>query len=175
MSRRNAAAEGSRVSLRGSASHRVAWLGCLALTLGLAWPSRAQEGGETQSFETMLGMFGLSCGEVVFVVVGIAVVAWLGLYVGARLAGLAGGIGKALVTLLLQGLLWLPAGFVLAFLPMPSQGLPAVLASQGFNVLLGALVVRWQYSTDWKRAFFAEIVATVLAVAAVGVMIWLVF
>lgn len=119
----------------------------------------------------VLGLFGLTIGGVVLLLVGIVVLQVLAIYFGTTLAGLIGSPGRAVGTFFAAVGLAAPGIVLLAVLDLPVNTHDAL--STLINLVAGTLAVRWLYRTDLPRALLGYGLAMVmtLAVMIVGVLL----
>jgi hypothetical protein len=121
------------------------------------------------------GLFGLSCGLIAAVVVGVWTFQALCVYWGALAAGIRGGFGRAMLVLLASILTSLPFILVLLLVMVADPSLyassPSLLSA---GVLLGGqtLAFKWVYGTTWGRALFGFFVSSLLSTGIIaGVLV----
>jgi hypothetical protein len=147
----------------------------LAWALLAARPALGQSSGDDDSIAQTLAVFGLSVGLVVGVVATLVVLHVAAIFAGTRAAGLAGGLGKPCLVLLVTAFLLVPFLIVQrAFELAANQSVMAVVSSAGY---LGAetLAIKWIYGAPWGRALLAYFVTATLFSIATAVVLLSVF
>lgn len=111
----------------------------------------------------VLGLFGLTVGGMVLILLGIVVLQVVAVYFGTTLAGLIGSPGRALGTFFAAVGLALPGILVLTVLDLPVNTHDAI--STLIHLAAGTLAVRWLYRTDLPRALLGYGLAAVMTLA----------
>lgn len=127
--------------------------------------------------QQFLGLFGLSVQSLVFLGLVVIVWSWLCIFVGTRLAGLLGSLGRAFGVLLLGGLFGIPLGFIVGLLTA-TFALGETAQAVSFQAIAFAAqtgAIKILYKAPLARAVLAFLVASSLSMLGSIALLYAVF